>query len=105
MYSIGDSVLIRPDLKVGNIYGGFGFVNGMESYLGKVMKVAKIVHRTDNDNHHYKLASYDNGTMDVRCGWCGWNWTEEMLLPCPQLDSEDEFEESDLPIDFLFEDA
>lgn len=72
--TLGDEVIIRPDIEV-----GYGIDNGcyineyMESLRGRKAKIEGVHTRFDG-SHTYQL-SIDHGA---------WVWTDKMLLPIKQ---------------------
>ncbi|MGO5051452.1 hypothetical protein ACTQ6A_02875 [Lachnospiraceae bacterium LCP25S3_G4] len=66
-YKVGDKVMVREDLEVGEYYGNHGvcFVTPMQYLLGKTVEITKV-----NSVRSYAIKE-DRGS---------WNWTDEMFV-------------------------
>lgn len=64
-YKVGDKVRVRKDLEVGNMYGGYTFVDSMNEFKGKELTIRKLYPSS------YELIE-DKGE---------YGWTDEMLEP------------------------
>ena len=64
-YKVGDIVRVRENLKLGETYGGYGFIEAMQCSLNKPATIKSI--RIGYNGNYYKL--------DIS-PWC---WTDEML--------------------------
>ena len=62
-YKVGDTVRIKKDLEVGEIYGGVSFVEEMQQYLGQTTTIIRVT------------PSYYNLKIDKGV----WSWSDEML--------------------------
>lgn len=64
-YQVGDIVRVKEQMrgKVGQVFGGYTFVDSMCDYIGLEFKVGSVVR-----DHYY----FDN---------CHWSWTDEMVEP------------------------
>lgn len=68
-YKVGDRVRIRSDLVAGKNYGGFDFIEEMEEYKGKTLKIIKVVYDWEEMEDYYILDINDNRI----------SWTKQML--------------------------
>lgn len=66
-FKVGDKVVLRTDLIVGNIYSGLPLLDGEMSCFGKVLTITNVRHRKDNIPTRCKC---DNG----------YTYSEEMLV-------------------------
>lgn len=66
-FKIGDKVVLRTDLIVGNIYSGLPLLDGEMSCFGKVLTITNVLHRKGNVPTRYKC---DNS----------YTYSEEMLV-------------------------
>lgn len=62
-YNIGDKVIVREDLIVGEKYGNDVFTSTMVSFKGKVVTISKVI------GFKYEIEEDDKT----------WNWTDEMF--------------------------
>ena len=62
-YKIGDKVIVREDLIVGEKYGKDVFTSAMISFKGKVVTISKVI------GFKYEIKEDDKT----------WNWTDEMF--------------------------
>lgn len=72
--TLGDEVIIRPDIEVGyGIDNGWYINEDMESLRGEKAKI-KGIYTFSNGRYTYRL-SIDHGA---------WVWTDKMLIPAKQ---------------------
>jgi len=68
---IGDKIIIRTDLIVGETYGLHCFNSDMQEFAGQELEITAVVDDTDMDNNvigqHYRVAGND------------WDWTDLMF--------------------------
>lgn len=64
-HEVGDKVIVRSDLKVGQKYGNDVFVRRMEVMLGKEAHIASV--------------RYTIGGIKYTISECCYNWTDEMF--------------------------
>ena len=61
-YNVGDTVMVRDNLEVGEVYGDCEFVKEMQEFRGKIMAIEKT--------YDYSYHLHGGGT---------WHFTDEML--------------------------
>ena len=66
-FKVGDKVVLRTDLIVGNIYSGLPLLDGEMSCFGKVLTITNVWHRKGNIPTRYKCNN-------------GYTYSEEMLI-------------------------
>lgn len=66
-YKIGDTVIVRSDLREGRIYGRMAFVTSMIPYIGKIVTIRDVHPTSTEDGYSY----YIEGN--------GCHWTNQML--------------------------
>lgn len=84
MFEIGESVMINPDIKVGESYDNWRVTHEMLDHKGCVFEICEK--ERDNRGVYYRL---NIPNMRTYC------WTDEMLIPAGKLEpaSEDELKE------------
>ena len=63
-FKVGDKVIVRNDLIIGEKYGDDFFITGMKDFVGKIVTIKRVV---------------ESGLYKVEENY--YNWTDEMLEP------------------------